>query len=215
MAKRKSPKDDKQPETKDNPQVKIAIITGIVAVVTVLITAIGGPVILKILDRTPVPPIAELEPASTQIPSAAKSALPDVTQFPSTAPAAQYPIPLSVDAEVKLNGALGEVVYKILETQLDSYNTENLSLKFLIRMTNNGAVDQPFGWDLSRLVLLADEVPYEPVNTFGSTTIVSSQSAKEEEFVFVFPITAKNLTLRISHYKDSTDIPINLNATKP
>ncbi|MFN8403498.1 MAG: hypothetical protein U0V48_08070 [Anaerolineales bacterium] len=210
MAKRKSPKEDKQPETKDNSQVKIAMITGIVAIVTVIITAIAGPVLLKILDRTPTPPAVELEPASTQISAASTSVPADTTQLPSNASTAQYPISLSVDAEVKLNAARAEVVYKILETQIDSYNTENLSLKFLIRMTNNGTIDSPFGWGSSSLRLLVDEIPYEPINTVGKITIVSSQSAKEEEFVFVFPVASKNLVLRISHYEDSTEIPINL-----
>ncbi|MFN8425237.1 MAG: VOC family protein [Anaerolineales bacterium] len=147
MAKRKSPKEDKQPETKDNSHLfKIALITGIVAaIVTVIITAIAS-VLLKILDRTPTPPAVELEPASTQISAASTSVPADTTQLPSNASTAQYPISLSVDAEVKLNAARAEVVYKILETQIDSYNTENLSLKFLIRMTNNGTIDSPFGW---------------------------------------------------------------------
>lgn len=114
-----------------------------------------------------------------------------------------------------LNGTFGEVIYKILETQIDIYNTENLSLKFLIRMTNNDSHDEPFGWDRSRLLLLVDEVPQEPINTAGDITIVPGQSAKEKEFLFVFPISAKNLILRISHGEATTEIPINLNATKP
>jgi hypothetical protein len=119
-----------------------------------------------------------------------------------------------VDAEEKFNGPLGEVIHKILGTQLDRYNTENLSLKFLVRMTNNGKYDAPFGWDQSILRLLADGVPIANLDPYR-TPIVSGQSAKEVEFVFVFPNTANNLVLRISHYGDSTEIPINLTATKP
>ncbi|MFN8385768.1 MAG: hypothetical protein U0X92_05005 [Anaerolineales bacterium] len=93
MAKRKSPKDDKQPETKDNSQkLLMAMIMGIVAIVTVIITAIAGPVLLKILDRTPTPPAVELEPASTQISAASTSVPADTTQLPSNASTAQYPI---------------------------------------------------------------------------------------------------------------------------
>lgn len=215
MAKRTLRKDDKQPDKKDNSQVKIAIITGIVAIFSVLITAIGGPVILKILDRTPVPPSAGVQPPDLQNPIPTKSAPPDATQKPSPDSTVQYPILLSIDAEVKLNSPLGEVIYKILETQLDIYNTDNLSLKFLIRLTNNAEVDHPFGWSQSRLRLLVDDVPYEPINNIGVVTIVPAQSSKEAEFVFVFPVTAKNLVLRISHWEDATEIPINLNATKP
>lgn len=216
MAKRTRPKDDKQSEKKDDSQVKIAVITGIVAIFTVLITAIGGPVILKILDRTPVPPSVVLQPTSTQIPPAFISTLPDATQLPSTALTAQYPISLLVDAEVQFNEYEGEVIYKILGAQIDSYNTENLSLKFLIRMTNNSKYDEPFGWDRSSLRLLVDGVLREPITLPASgILIVHGESAQEGEFVFVFPVTAKNIVLRISHYKDTTEIPINLNATSP
>lgn len=215
MSKRKLPKDNKQPEMKDNSQVKIAIITGIVAIITVIITAIGGPVILKILDRTPEPADLPFQTAVAQVPPATVSTLSDTTQLPSITIATQYPKSLLLDATVMLNGTFGEVIYKILETQIDIYNTENLSLKFLIRMTNNDSHDEPFGWDRSRLLLLVDEVPQEPINTAGDITIVPGQSAKEKEFLFVFPISAKNLILRISHGEATTEIPINLNATKP
>jgi hypothetical protein len=79
MSSRELLKNDKRPEKKDDSQIKIAIITGIVAIITVIITAIAGPAILKIIDRTPVPVGVALQPASMQIPPTSISSLPDTT----------------------------------------------------------------------------------------------------------------------------------------
>jgi hypothetical protein len=77
MAKRTSRKNEKQPETpekKADIQVKIAFITGIVTIFTAIITVIGGPVILKMMDRTPVP---------EQSSSVEKSSIEGITQEPA------------------------------------------------------------------------------------------------------------------------------------
>ncbi len=57
---------DQGAEKQGNTQVKVAIITGIVAIFTTIVTAIAGPVILRLVDRTPAPTAITSQAAATQ-----------------------------------------------------------------------------------------------------------------------------------------------------
>jgi hypothetical protein len=98
MTNRASPKKDKQPENKDNSQVKIAVITGIVAIITVMTTAIFGPAILKIMDRTAVPVTATTSntPAPPLVPPGPTETQASTYIPTATSPVALEPTPLMI-----------------------------------------------------------------------------------------------------------------------
>ncbi len=66
MPNRTPRKKDSEAEPQSNTQVRVAIITGIVAIFTTVVTAIAGPVILKLVDRIPAPTTITSQAAATQ-----------------------------------------------------------------------------------------------------------------------------------------------------
>jgi hypothetical protein len=87
---------------------------------------------------------------------------------------------------------------------------EKLSLKFSVRMTNNGGYGDNF-WDNS-FRLLIDGVPRAPVG--GLNEVVESNSAKDGEVLFILPDTVGSVELQVIHEGEKTKIPVALKTAK-
>jgi hypothetical protein len=126
----------------------------------------------------------------------------------STSPVAPYPIILSVGTEVRV----GDFVYTVLAARLDRYAPNKLSLRFEVRMTNNGRYPANF-WAAS-FRLLVDGVPRAPENNLNE--LVDGHSAKEGIVEFVIPDTTTDVGLQIGEVGEGAPtIPIALKAAKP
>ena len=127
---------------------------------------------------------------------------------PTSQGAPTYPVILSAGNEVRV----GDFIYKILSARLDQYAPNKLSLKFEVRMANNGKYPANF-WAAS-FRLLADSVPRAPENNLNE--LVDGHSAKEGVVEFVIPDTTANVGLQIGEVGEGAPtIPIALKAAKP
>jgi hypothetical protein len=116
--------------------------------------------------------------------------------------ATKPPVALAAGTEVRL----GSAIYKILAVQLDRYNVEKLTLRFTVRMTNNGPSTQVLWGDSFRL--LVDGVPRAPKRSVSKG--VSGRSAEEGDVEFVIPAATQSTVLRIWNGNESTEIPFDL-----
>lgn len=106
----------------------------------------------------------------------------------------------------------GDLVYKILAARLDRYAPGELSLRFDVRMTNNGRFDANFWGDSFRLRV--DGVPRAPHNSLNE--LVAAHSAREGAVEFVIPDSTADVGLQVGEVGESaTAIPIALKAAKP
>ena len=127
---------------------------------------------------------------------------------PSNSQVASYPVILSAGTEVRV----GDFVYKVLAARLDRYAPNKLSLRFEVRMTNNGKYPANF-WGAS-FRLLVDGAPRAPENNLNE--LVDSHSAKEGMVEFVIPDTTTDVGLQIGEVGEGAPtIPIALKAAKP
>jgi len=138
-------------------------------------------------------------------------------EYPDTAPSAtkpqsrsepSYPVTLAASYQVRA----GDAVYKILAARLDRYAPGKLSLRFDVRMTNNGRFDANF-WAAS-FRLLVDGVPQAPENSLNE--LVAGHSAKDGMVEFVIPNTVTEVGLKVGDVGESAPtIPISLTVAKP
>jgi hypothetical protein len=183
---------------------------GILTATAGIITAVAGLVVALhqagVLDRGTQPaPQAQnttRTPLEATKPPIVPGTVPSATTPSSRGQASLYPLTLAAEAEVRL----GSVTYKILAAQLDRYDMEKLTLRFAVRMTNNGPYDANF-WDNS-FRLLVDGVPRAPISRLNK--IVYHHSAEEGDVVFVIPAATQSTVLRIRKGDESTEIPIDL-----
>jgi hypothetical protein len=179
---------------------------GILTATAAILTAAGGLIVAfhqaGFFDRTSqtTPQTVTESPSATPtIPSTRKS-MPNT----STAP---YPVILPADTEVRV----GDAVYKILTAQLDRYAPGKLSLRFEVRMVNNGRFPANF-WGAS-FRLLVDGVPKAPDNSLNE--LVDSNSAKEGVVEFVIPDTVKSVGLQVGDVGEGKlALPILLKSAK-
>ncbi len=113
----------------------------------------------------------------------------NATKAPSSSQAAPYSVNLSGGDQVRV----GDLVYKVLTARLDRYAPNKLSLRFEVRMTNNGRFPANF-WASSFRVLV-DGVPRAPDNNLDE--VVDSHSAKDGIVEFVIPDSATDVGLQI------------------
>ncbi len=133
---------------------------------------------------------------------------PGTTKPSSTSPVAPYPVMLSAGTEVRV----GDFVYRVLAARLDRYAPNKLSLRFEVRMTNNGRYPANF-WAAS-FRLLVDGIPRAPESNLNE--LVDSHSAKEGIVEFVIPDTITGVGLQIGEVGEGAPtIPIALKAAKP
>jgi len=126
----------------------------------------------------------------------------------STDQVAPHPVMLSAETEVRV----GDFVYKVLAAQLDRYGPNQLSLRFEVRMTNNGNYAANF-WAAS-FRLLVEGILRAPENNLNE--LVDSHSAKEGIVEFVIPDTTTDVGLQVGKVgKGAPTIPIVLKTAKP
>jgi hypothetical protein len=114
-------------------------------------------------------------------------------------------------SDVKFRTNRAVVSFSILGIQLEPRDAETQVLTFLIRMLNQGPLDEYFGSDQFRLV--SGEQAIKPENTeIGSTEAVS---AKEVQFRFIAPANLPDPALQVRVNAESTRIPISLAARTP
>jgi len=111
--------------------------------------------------------------------------------------APQYPRSLAAGTEVRL----GSAAYR--------GNTEELTLRFTVRMTNGAKYPANF-WD-ETFRLLLDGVPRAPVG--GLNKLVPGDSAEEGDVEFAVPAATRSAVLQVRHSDESTRIPVDLSAT--
>jgi hypothetical protein len=144
--------------------------------------------------------------ASAPVETATPVAMPGpVLTVPPSTPIEQstsYPRPLPAGTEVRL----GPFGYEIRAARLDRRNVEQLTLRFTVRMMNNGRYPANF-WDATFRVLI-EGVPRAPVG--GPNKVVAGQSAEDGVVEFVVPVAAKSVVLRVPHADESTEIPVDL-----
>ena len=133
---------------------------------------------------------------------------PDATKPSSTSQVAPYSVNLSAGAQVRV----GDLVYTVLTARLERYAPNKLSLRFEVRMTNNGRYPANF-W-ASSFRLLVDGVPRAPENDLDE--VVKDHSAKEGIVEFVIPDTTTNAGLQIGDVgKEAPAISLDLKGVKP
>ena len=134
--------------------------------------------------------------------------VPGATNPSSTSQAAPYSVNLSPGTQIRVE----DFVYTLLTARLDRYAPNKLSLRFEVRMTNNGRYPANF-W-ASSFRLLVDGVPRAPENSLNE--VVADHSAKEGIVEFVIPDTTTNVGLQIGDVgKDAPTISLDLKGVKP
>lgn len=107
--------------------------------------------------------------------------------------------------------AEGNVVYRVLYAQLEPRNADDLSLKLMIRCTNNGRYPLNF-WSQS-FRLLIDGVPRSPSNDLN--VVVEPQAVKEGEIVFIIPASVPKAQLQIGDPgRETVQIPLDFSTAK-
>lgn len=125
----------------------------------------------------------------------------------STGQVAHYPVILSAGTEVRV----GKFVYKVLAAQLDRYGPNKLSLKFDVRMTNNG--NYPANFLVASFRLLVDGELRAPENDLNE--VVDGHSAKEGIVEFVIPDTTVEVGLQVGEVGEGAPtIPIAVHSEK-
>ena len=184
---------------------------GILTATAAILTVVGGLIVAfhqaGFFDRTSQKaPQVQNETLKPQ--RATESTIPSATKSPPSASTAPYIVTLPAVTEVRM----GENVYKILAVRLDRYAPGKLSLKFDVRMSNNGRYGANF-WGAS-FRLLVDGVPRAP-DTFLDE-LVESHSAKEGVVEFVIPDTVNDVRLQVGEVGEGKPaLPIPLKSEKP
>ncbi len=133
---------------------------------------------------------------------------PGTTKPSSTSQTAGRPISLPAGTQVRV----GDLVYTVLNARLERYDPNKLSLRFEVRMTNNGKYPANF-W-VSSFRLVVDGVPRAPENDLNE--VVADHSAKEGIVEFVIPDTTTNAGLQIGDVgKEAPTISLDLKGVKP
>jgi len=186
---------------------------GILTAVAALLTAVGGLILAfhqaGLFDRSS----QKSDPLRSEtVKSSAMTADPSKTsgstKISPTDPTAPNSLTLPADTEVRA----GDLVYKILGARLDRYAPGKVSLKFDVRMTNNGRFPANFWGDSFRLRV--DGVPRAPDNSLNE--LVAANSAKEGAVEFVIPDTTTDVGLQVGEVGESAPaIPIALKDAKP
>lgn len=184
------------------------ILTATAAIITAItgfVVAIGG---LGLFHRSPAPPISSpgTSSSSQSSPRSGSSPGSPATAQNAVADARTRVLPLPAMTQVRS----GESVYKILSLQSAPYSPDKVSLRFTVRMTNNGSYPSNF-WS-SSFRLRVDDSLQAPVNFLDE--LVQSNSSKEGTVEFVIPADASIVGLQIGDAgMDKPDIRINLSSS--
>lgn len=186
---------------------------GILTAVAGILTAVGGLILAfhqaGFFDRASqkaLPLQSETVKSSTI--TGNPSTTPSSTKAPPTDRTAPNSLTLPAGTEVRA----GDLVYKILAARLERYAPGKLSLRFDVRMNNNGRFGANFWGDSFRLRV--DGVSRAPDNFLDE--LVAAHSAKEGVVEFVIPDATTDVGLQVVEVGENAPaIPISLKAVKP
>lgn len=106
----------------------------------------------------------------------------------------------------------GQVVFKLLSARVDAYSPDEVSLRFMIRMTNNDRFDANF-WAASFRLSVGGSLQ-APANDLDE--LVSAHSSKEGEVEFVIPANTAAAGLQMGEVGEGkATIPIHLQDSQP
>lgn len=147
------------------------------------------------------PPVVSSSPSATGSSTGAPSSV-------VSGPPARYTVTFPAGAEA----TAGAGAYKILQARADPRSADKLTMTFSVRVTG---VRYPglnfFGNDFR---LIVDGVPREPDD--APNLLVSLQSSKDGDVVFIIDATAKHLALQVGEVGHETStIPLALAPAKP
>lgn len=188
---------------------------GILTATAAILTAVGGLIVAfhqagffdRASQRTPQLQNETLRPQTVTGSTSATPTIPDTRKSMPNTSTAPYSVILPAETEVRA----GDAVYKILTARLDHYAPGKLSLRFEVRMVNNGRFPANF-WGAS-FRLLVDGVPRAPDNSLNE--LVESNSAKEGVVEFVIPDTVKDVGLQVGEVGEGKPaLPILLKSGK-
>src|SRR5215467_1754030 len=197
---------DNKPSTGSNWwQTMPGILTGLAAIVT----AVTG--LIVAFNHTgsrseQVPQAASASPSAGASTSASSTTPPAERQpaHSSGAASGTQSVPLPELHQVKLAG--GNVVITILSAQVEPIDLERRSLKLRVRYLNAGSYSGNF-WS-SSFRAIVDDMPRAPTNFLDE--VVASDSAKDGDVVFEFPVGVKDFVLQIGSGDDKSRIPFKL-----
>ena len=191
---------------------------GVLKAAATLITAVSGLIIglnqVGVFrgSEKPAPPVSQggvsgAPPAVTSPPTAAGSTTTAPASVVSALPA-RYAITFPAGTEA----TAGAGAYKILQARANPRSPDKLTVTFTVRVTG---VRYPglnfFGNDFR---LMVDGVPREPDD--APNLLVSLQSSKDGDVVFVIDAAVKHLALQVGEVGHETStIPLALMPTKP
>lgn len=127
---------------------------------------------------------------------------------PSTTPSS---VRLRMGEDVRLKDSRTTWAYKVLGVQADPAWKDTVSLKVMVRATNEGALTAGFGD--SNFFLVVDGSPRSPMSNLHES--IDSHSAKESTIVFAVPSDAQQLVLQLRTGDDVAEMPIDLTNTSP
>lgn len=184
------------------------VLTAVAAIVTALtglLVALGG---LGIFHKSPSP---QNQPATSPSSEGARSSGGSTPSEPGLARRADADrvsrnLPLPATTQVRT----GAAVYKLLSLQSAPYSPDKISLRFTIRMINNGSFPANF-WSAS-FRLRVDDTLQAPINLLDE--LVDSNSSKDGTVEFVIPAAASSVGFQMGDVgTDKPDITILLSGT--
>lgn len=197
---------DSEPESKRWWQTLPGLLTATAGIITALTGLLLAVHQIGCFSRA-LPPAAQTQShpnGESSLPTQAESAKPHSATGSSTS----RQLILPSNTEVRSD----EYVYKLLSARLEPYAPGKVSLRFTVRMSNNGRFDANF-WGAS-FRLLVDESLQAPTNNMDE--IVASHSAKEAEVEFVIPETVSAVGLQMGDVGEGKPtIPLSLQKSQP
>lgn len=173
---------------------------GIITAITGLLVALGG---LGIFRSHPNPSSSPAV-AESHLPGGAAASEESPSVSPggnSAAPARALPLPETTQVRS------GTAVYRLLSLQSAPYSPGKMSLRFTIRMTNNGSTPSNF-WSSSFRLRVNDSLQ-APVNLLDD--LVDSNSSRDGFVEFVIPADASTVGFQMGEVgNDKPAIPVHL-----
>ena len=182
----------------------LTAVAAIITAITGLAVAIGG---LGIFHRTPTAtqpnPSSSTRPSQSSPPSRDSSPGGTETTQSTGADAPTHALPLPATTQVRF----GAAVYKLLSLQSAPYSPDKISLRFTIRIINNGSAPSNF-WSSSFRLRVGDSLQ-APINLLDE--LVPSNSSKDGTVEFVIPADASTVGFQMGDVgTDKSDITIHL-----
>ncbi len=182
---------------------------GLLTACAAVITALGG--LLLAVHQTGFFDLSSQPAAQTQSGTAPIGEKPDEVQTSASSQAAPGGLSRQLTVSGNTQVRSGQAVYDLLQTRLDPYSPDKVSLHLSVRMTNNDRFDANF-WAAS-FRLLVDGSLQPPTNNLDE--LVPAHSAKEGVVEFVIPVSVSTVGLQMGDVGDGKPaIPISLQSSQ-